>query len=306
MCRKMSVALAVVAAATTAVAFAAEHEQRPGHIVKASESIGLDVVNMQNEDLGQVNDLIVGPDGERISHLLVSEGGVLGIGATLRAVPLEAAELRRGADGDQPAGAQAAPGQPAADTPADRRGDVRREEGEWVFVIDITRERFEQAPAMERDDLTALADQQTLTQVDEYYNVEPQVERQEGRLYRVSDLTGLNIRDVRDEDNLGTLEEIVFESRTGKIRYGALSFGGFLGIGDRLFAIPWDSLEPVRPADEEDVQHLTLLVHVSEERLREAEGFPEEDWPATADERFLAEREDQAPLVGERDEDIRR
>ncbi len=311
MFRKMRVALALVAVATTGTAFAADHDQ-PGHIVKASESIGLNVINRQNEDLGQVNDLIVGQDGDRITHLVVSEGGVLGVGATLRAVPLEAAKLQRRADvdrpaADQPAAGQAAPGQSRTDRQADRPARIRRDgDREWVFVIDIPQERFEQAPAMEQDDLSALGDQQRVNELDAYYNAEPRVERRGAQFHRVSDLTGLNIRHRRDEDNLGSLQEVVFESRTGKIRYGALSFGGLLGVGDRLFAIPWESLEFVRPADEEDVQHLTLLVDVSEERLREAEGFPEDNWPSTADERFLAEREQQPARVGEREDEVRR
>ena len=77
----------------------------------------------------------------------------------------------------------------------------------------------------------------------------------------------------------------------GKIRYGALSFGGFLGFGEKPFAIPWQSIDCTRPADQEDVEYLTFTVEVSEAILRVAQGFPKDNWPATADERFLAEGE---------------
>jgi sporulation protein YlmC with PRC-barrel domain len=46
----------------------------------------------------------------------------------------------------------------------------------------------------------------------------------------------------RQEKKLGTIEEIMLDVPTGRIAYAVLSSGGFLGIGDKLFAIPWRSL----------------------------------------------------------------
>jgi len=49
-----------------------------------------------------------------------------------------------------------------------------------------------------------------------------------------------------NEEHLGTLEEVIIDPKEGKIAYAVLSFGGFLGIGNKLFAIPWEVLESSR------------------------------------------------------------
>ena len=59
---------------------------------RASEIIGLDVKSQDNQKLGEVNDLIIGDDG-RIDYLVISEGGVLGVGDKLKAVPWNAADV---------------------------------------------------------------------------------------------------------------------------------------------------------------------------------------------------------------------
>jgi hypothetical protein len=58
----------------------------------------------------------------------------------------------------------------------------------------------------------------------------------------------------------------------GRIAYAVLSFGGLMGLGDKLFAIPWDALEF-------DVDHKCLILNVSKEQLDEAEGFDKDQWP---------------------------
>jgi sporulation protein YlmC with PRC-barrel domain len=99
MFHKLSIALTIALLATAVTAFAAEREEKKGRVLKASETIGLPVVNRQDEELGEIHDLVVSPTGARLSHIVVSTGGVLGIGDTLRPVPIEAAHfLRRGED----------------------------------------------------------------------------------------------------------------------------------------------------------------------------------------------------------------
>ena len=40
-------------------------------------------------------------------------------------------------------------------------------------------------------------------------------------------------------ENLGTIKEFMIDMAAGRIAYAVLSFGGFLGLGDRLFVVPW-------------------------------------------------------------------
>jgi len=63
----------------------------------------------------------------------------------------------------------------------------------------------------------------------------------------------------------------------GKVAYAVLSFGGFLGLGDKLFAIPWQALQ-LR------VHEHAFTLNVSKETLERAEGFDKDNWPITSRE----------------------
>jgi sporulation protein YlmC with PRC-barrel domain len=88
-------------------------------------------------------------------------------------------------------------------------------------------------------------------------------------------MTGNDVRNLKGED-VGTIEEIMLETSTGTVSYAVLSFGGFLGMGDKLFAVPWGAL--TLNADEEG-----FILDVSKESLEEAPGFDKDDWPDFAD-----------------------
>ncbi len=86
-------------------------------------------------------------------------------------------------------------------------------------------------------------------------------------------LKGTNVRNRAGED-LGHLEEIMIDVNTGNIAYVVLSFGGILGIGDKLFAVPWASID-VNTEDE------TILMEADKDLLENAPGFDKNDWPQT-------------------------
>ena len=58
---------------------------------------------------------------------------------------------------------------------------------------------------------------------------------------RTDTLISNDVYNLKDED-LGDLKEIMLDMRTGRVSYAALSFGGFLGMGEKLFAVPWNAL----------------------------------------------------------------
>jgi hypothetical protein len=43
-------------------------------------------------------------------------------------------------------------------------------------------------------------------------------------------------------EKLGSVEDVMIDKGTGRIAYAVLSFGGFLGIGDRFYPLPWEKL----------------------------------------------------------------
>lgn len=77
-------------------------------------------------------------------------------------------------------------------------------------------------------------------------------------------------------DNLGTIKDIVLDVDSGRIAYAVLSFGGFLGLGDKLFAVPWSALRLDSP-------NHAFLFDVDKETLQRAEGFDKDHWPDMAD-----------------------
>jgi sporulation protein YlmC with PRC-barrel domain len=88
-------------------------------------------------------------------------------------------------------------------------------------------------------------------------------------------LIGNDVYNAADE-SLGTIKELMIEMSTGKINYAVLSFGGFLGLGDRLFAVPWQALKL-------DTENKRFVLNVSKEQLKNAPGFDKDHWPAMAD-----------------------
>ncbi|MFN2309007.1 MAG: PRC-barrel domain-containing protein [Gammaproteobacteria bacterium] len=77
-------------------------------------------------------------------------------------------------------------------------------------------------------------------------------------------------------EKLGTIESIMLDIPNGRIAYCVLSFGGVLGLGEKLFAIPWEAF--VLDADEKH-----FILNVDKEALKDAPGFDKDHWPEMAD-----------------------
>lgn len=46
----------------------------------------------------------------------------------------------------------------------------------------------------------------------------------------------------RDDKQIGSIERVIIEKRSGRVSYAVMSFGGFLGIGEDHYPIPWAKL----------------------------------------------------------------
>ncbi len=106
---------------------------------------------------------------------------------------------------------------------------------------------------------------------------------------RASKLIGTAVMN-ESEENLGKIEEIVLNPHEGTVNYAVLSFGGFLGMGDKWFAVPWKSLNLRYDNDAKDKFHFVL--NVSKERLKNAPGFDKNHFPDVADPKWALEFED--------------
>jgi len=81
----------------------------------------------------------------------------------------------------------------------------------------------------------------------------------------------------RQNEDLGKIHELVIDAKEGRLAYAVLSFGGFMGVGTKLFALPWSALEFASTENK-------LILNVDKEKLAAAPGFDQAaKWPDFAD-----------------------
>lgn len=94
-------------------------------------------------------------------------------------------------------------------------------------------------------------------------------------LLSAATITGDDVYNLQSEA-LGKIQDVMLDVADGRIRYAVLASGGFLGIGDRLFAVPWKALKL-------DKEHKRFTLDIGAERLKNAPGFDKDHWPDMAD-----------------------
>ena len=77
-------------------------------------------------------------------------------------------------------------------------------------------------------------------------------------------------------EDLGEIKEIMLDMHTGQVAYAVLAFGGFLGMGEKLFAVPWQAMYL-------DTVNKRFVLNVDKERLKTAPGFDKDAWPDMSD-----------------------
>jgi len=100
------------------------------------------------------------------------------------------------------------------------------------------------------------------------------------RLMTASTLEGDKVVNRQGED-LGEIDEIMLDVPRGRIAYAVMSSGGFLGMGEKLFAIPWSALTL-------DTDNKCFVLDVDRQRLKDAPGFDKDNWPSMPDTEFDA------------------
>lgn len=77
-------------------------------------------------------------------------------------------------------------------------------------------------------------------------------------------------------ESLGHVNDIMIDKLSGHVGYAVLKYGSFLGLGGKLFAVPWDILKY-------DTRRNAYVIDVPEDRLAKAPSFEEGRWPDMAD-----------------------
>ncbi len=220
-------------------------------IQKASDLIGKPVVNPQGENLGEVQDLAIDPDHDsHVAYAVLSFGGFLGMGEKWFAIPMSSLTL-----------------------PADAKH----------FVLAVEKDRLKTAASFDKERWPKMGDLAWATDVHKFYGQRPYWTTREGdsspetplRIQKASDIMGRAVQNDRGE-KLGDIKDMAIDPDNGRVVYMVLSFGGFLGVGDKLFAIPPSVVQVPGTGS------FTVLM-IDKEQLKNAPGFDKSHWPNLAD-----------------------
>lgn len=227
-------------------------------VYTGSDLIGMTVKNADNENVGTINDAVVDLNSGKIRYVAVSFGGFAGIGDKLFAVPFKAVSVHRG------------------DSP--------------YVEFDVSEKTLENAQGFDQNKWPDFGDTKWVMMNDRAYEYERDNQVNDGRLatddadspvdvtaMRLSTLSGITVKNTQGE-TIGSISDVALDTTRGKVEYVALSFGGFAGIGDKLFAVPLDALK-FQKGDNENF----LVMNVTEKELENRQGFDQSNWPHKAD-----------------------
>jgi len=273
-----------------------------------TEIIGAKVVNPSGENLGKVDDVVIRPSGE-VAYAVLSFGGTMGVGDKLFAIPFDLLQCKDMKDmsdkshdttgagrdttgsGRDTTGAGSTTGSTSSSSSG--MGTGMRDN---TLVLNIDKERLKNAPGFDKKNWPSTVDATDWTrEVDSYYASDRRMTgnrpveasaRISPFLLKLSDLKGANVETPTGE-KLGDIKEVGIDTN-GHVNFAAVSVGGFLGMGDRLVAVPWDALKVTRDATKKSEKEKITLA-TTKERLEQAPQFKEgrDKWNEMTDPTFM-------------------
>jgi sporulation protein YlmC with PRC-barrel domain len=100
---------------------------------------------------------------------------------------------------------------------------------------------------------------------------EQELKKTVGKVNKASNLIGMKVKN-RDNEDLGSIEDLAIDFESGKVSYAVIGVGGFLGIGEKYVGIPLEALTPTPGEDH-------LLLDASKQAMDQAKGFSRKNWP---------------------------
>lgn len=220
--------------------------------LRASKLIGTNIKNAQDENVGEIQDLMIDPVSQRVHYAVLSYGGALGVGDKLFAFPVSAFKASRDKD---------------------------------ELVLNVEKERLKNAPGFDRKNWPDMSDNRYRGEVDRYFKSDSAVPGKSGaRLMRASELIGKDVNDRSGKD-AGEIEDMVVNMTNGQIRYVVLDFDKAWSPDDKLVALPLKAL--TFPRDKKD----DLVLNVAREKIDMARGFDEDKWPDLNNAQYRREQD---------------
>jgi sporulation protein YlmC with PRC-barrel domain len=221
-------------------------------LYKLQDVLGRAVTTPQGKEVGHIENVILDAATGDLLYCVVTSGGVLGVGGTLRTLPWEVVQ-----------GA------------ADRQS----------FQVQMAEEQFQQAPHFDKDSWPDMEDRHWIDAIHVYYGKTSRLGKHLGpdnepvaqgprpvlRAASVVQSTVMNPRGQR----LGEIKDVVIDSVAGQVAYVVLAFGDVPLRRDKWFALPWQALQQSKGLG-------TFLLAVDAKALEEAPGFERDHWPTHA------------------------
>jgi hypothetical protein len=99
------------------------------------------------------------------------------------------------------------------------------------------------------------------------------------QLHLGSSIIGSNLKNPQGKD-LGKVKDLVVNADDNRVVYAVVSFGGVLGVGEKLFAVPLSALKRAAEAN-------TFILEIDQERLQNAPEFNQHNWPQMTDSQWI-------------------
>lgn len=229
-------------------------------IHRVSSLMDADVSNQNDESLGEIEDLALTNTGE-IRYAIISRGGVLGVGQDYIAVPWKM---------------------------------VKPDFQEETAMLTVDKAKLDNAPKFTKDNYQELSDQAWLNKVDQHFQAEGEkkavvpdghsvTEHTQGKgmqLIRASQIIGANVKNAQKE-SIADVNDLILDS-TGCVAFAVIGEGGFLEIGERAVAVPFQALGLHRMED-----GLAVTLNMPQEKLQRAPALQKENYQDLTDETFV-------------------
>jgi hyperosmotically inducible periplasmic protein len=254
---------------------------------KASELIGMEVKNYQDEKLGTVDDLGVDLESGRVVQVILSSGGFIGIGSALSAVPpgalhhdTTAKVLHLNADKAKLASAPKFDADKWEESSSSNRlAAIYRHYGEepafnFIGQGETRRDgqRNQRDQSTDSRNVATRNDDQTWDQSRSTSARQAMIPSERlGKVQRASKLIGMTVKNRQDE-TLGDVENLLVDLPSGRLVAVVLSSGGFLGMGDALSAVPPTALQF-------SADRASLQLDATKQSLTSAPHFKANQWP---------------------------
>ncbi len=217
------------------------------HAMRASKIIGANVENANGDNIGEIKDMMVDARNERVRYVVLSHGGVLGIGDKLFAYPMSMVETG-GKNGDK-------------------------------LVMNVNKEKLDKAPGFDKNKWPDFADSKYTGQIDQYYGASSRHDgEQAGKLVRASDLIGKDFDDANGKE-AGEIKDLIVDSNTGSIEYAVVDFDDSWAkkTDGKLVAIPLSDLSVSGEKNDK------LAIRTSPDRIDMSHAFASNQWPDFSD-----------------------